>query len=90
MVHCFTLAIAVLSAAVPASAALGEYSYDPDHPLGPASWADVELEGNQCGGNEQSPIAIESIDCTEYADYKLTVRILFRYYVSILGITASE
>jgi carbonic anhydrase len=80
MVRFSVLAVAVLSVAVPASATGGNYSYDQEHPLGPDDWETLELEGNQCGGNAQSPIAIESFECSEYADYKLTVsNLLFSF-----------
>jgi carbonic anhydrase len=75
MIRFYALAMAVLSAVVaPASATGGNFSYDPEHPLGPDDWETLELEGNQCGGKYQSPIAIKSAACTEYADYKLRVR----------------
>jgi hypothetical protein len=52
------------------------FSYDiTDMELGPLGWGTLDMEDNQCGGSVQSPIAIETTSCTEYANYIFTVRI---------------
>jgi carbonic anhydrase len=74
MVRFFAFGLVALSAGAPAYAVVGEYSYDITAPLGPPNWASVEIEDNQCGGLSQSPIAITSMECSEYSDYKFEVR----------------
>ena len=51
----------------------GAYSYDPANEFGPDNWASVVVEDNQCGGLKQSPIAVSTMDCTDFEDYTLTV-----------------
>eukprot|EP00568_Trieres_chinensis_P004444 CAMPEP_0183307592 /NCGR_PEP_ID=MMETSP0160_2-20130417/18182_1 /TAXON_ID=2839 ORGANISM="Odontella Sinensis, Strain Grunow 1884" /NCGR_SAMPLE_ID=MMETSP0160_2 /ASSEMBLY_ACC=CAM_ASM_000250 /LENGTH=308 /DNA_ID=CAMNT_0025471205 /DNA_START=40 /DNA_END=966 /DNA_ORIENTATION=+ len=43
------------------------FSYDPSAPDGPGNWE--KLGDNDCGGSENSPLAIEDRDCDEYAAY---------------------
>jgi carbonic anhydrase len=50
-----------------------KYSYHSEDDLGPANWADVDVEDNQCGGDTQSPIAIDSRSCDMYANYRFIV-----------------
>jgi hypothetical protein len=51
------------------------FSYDTDSPDGPASWADLEIEGvtNECGGKKQSGVDIPVAECGDYDDYSLSV-----------------
>jgi hypothetical protein len=41
---------------------------------GPHSWPDLPIEGNQCGGDRNSPIAISGSDICEPVNYMFTVR----------------
>jgi carbonic anhydrase len=50
------------------------YSYDPSSSVGPEFWKDLVMDSNQCGGISNSPIALESQQCTTFADYTFTVR----------------
>jgi carbonic anhydrase len=50
------------------------FNYDPNSPKGPEFWKDIALENNQCGGTSNSPIALESMPCTMFEDYKFEVR----------------
>lgn len=45
------------------------FSYDPSSQGGPASWSTLNIEGNQCGGSKQSPIAIKPTGCTVGGNY---------------------
>jgi carbonic anhydrase len=48
-----------------------EFSYDPQNPLGPANWDQVEVDGNACGGDKQSGIDIPTQPCSAYDAYAL-------------------
>jgi len=63
------LAIAFLSTFIIAHADEGSFSYDPSSSTGPASWGDLALEGNQCNGQKNSPIAVQSRPCDRFEDY---------------------
>jgi carbonic anhydrase len=52
------------------------FSYDPNVETGPAFWKDLPIEGNVCNGKKNSPIAVESMSCTQFEDYKFTVSTL--------------
>ena len=52
------------------------YSYDPFSNVGPDLWKALAMEGNQCGGTSNSPIALESEACTLFADYSFDVSLL--------------
>jgi carbonic anhydrase len=67
------VALLLASCSAVVSAADGVYSYDPDNEFGPANWAKVKVENNQCGGLKNSPIAVQTAACDEFQDYKLTV-----------------
>jgi carbonic anhydrase len=49
------------------------FSYDPNVETGPAFWGDLPIAGNVCNGKNNSPIAVESMSCTRFEDYKFTV-----------------
>jgi carbonic anhydrase len=70
-------ALAAISLCLPAvtlaaDTGKGVYSYDKDSDIGPANWAFLNIPNNQCGGSKNSPIAVSSGECTDYADYVLT------------------
>jgi len=51
------------------------FNYDPNDSHGPDYWADLELETeNACGGDLNSPIALETSGCAMFADYQFKVR----------------
>ena len=61
------LLLVVLSTMTPSTHATEEnFSYDPSSEFGPQHWAELDIENNQCGGNAQSGINIESSSCNEY------------------------
>jgi carbonic anhydrase len=49
------------------------FSYDPNSEYGPEHWGDLLIDGNQCNGSSNSPVAIESGGCDRYEDYKFSV-----------------
>lgn len=70
------LRIAVLFPLLPAlvGAAAGDFNYDDnDADKGPAAWANLPLDDNQCGGDSNSPIALESRACDIFEEYVFTV-----------------
>jgi len=57
----------------------GVYSYKPGDEYGPENWAAVTYDDgtvNECGGDEQSPVAFTDEGCTSYEDYVMIVSIL--------------
>lgn len=48
-----------------------DYSYNPMAANGPPKWGTVNTgeSPNECDGKSNSPVALESSDCDEYADY---------------------
>jgi hypothetical protein len=58
---------------VTALAATGSFSYDPDSPMSPLSWPSLDIEGNACGGAQQSGIDIPRTGCDTYEDYVFKV-----------------
>jgi len=72
---CFLAAatsFAALGGPAPALADAGKFSYDPALG-GPQSWSKLAVEGNQCNGKKQSPIAIRPTGCNLGANYELKV-----------------
>ena len=63
-------------------AAGGDFSYDPASDKGPANWGSLELEGNQCDGTANSPIAVITTSCDKFADYGLNVSLESSSYSS--------
>ena len=61
--------------ATPAFADAGKFSYDPNLG-GPETWSGLKVEGNQCSGSKQSPIAIKPTGCNIGANYEMKVNIL--------------
>lgn len=55
--------------ATPAFADAGKFSYDPNLG-GPETWSTLKVEGNQCSGSKQSPIAIKPTACNVGANYE--------------------
>jgi hypothetical protein len=49
------------------------FSYDPTSELGPSKWGNLEIDGNVCDGESNSPIAVDTSDCTRFEDYTLSV-----------------
>ena len=58
--------------ATPAFADAGRFSYDPNLG-GPETWSSLKVEGNQCSGSKQSPIAIKPTACNVGANYEFKV-----------------
>ncbi|CAB9498278.1 Carbonic anhydrase [Seminavis robusta] len=51
------------------------FTYDPNSQNGPEYWKDISFDDgtdNQCGGDRNSPIAVESNACETFEDYELT------------------
>jgi len=57
------------------------FSYNNASPVGPEFWKDLEMEENECGGDSNSPVAIDkSSTCDAMADYKLGVSRLAHWH----------
>lgn len=70
-------ALALLAAA--ANAASGVYDYDHVD-----NWnADFASPNGECDGMKQSPIALESMDCTTYANYEMKVSVDNPFHIEI-------
>lgn len=72
---CFLAAatsFAALGGPGPAFADAGKFSYDPSLG-GPETWSNLNVEGNQCSGSKQSPIAIRPTACNVGANYEMKV-----------------
>ncbi|KAL7577096.1 hypothetical protein ACA910_019701 [Epithemia clementina (nom. ined.)] len=46
----------------------GDYSYNMTAANGPPNWANLNIAGNACGGNQQSPIALTTQGCETFND----------------------
>lgn len=68
---CFLAAATAFS--TPAFADAGKFSYDPSLG-GPETWSTLKVEGNQCSGSKQSPIAIKPTACNVGANYEFKVK----------------
>ena len=66
-------ATATVAAAAPKPTGGSSFSYDPGESNGPYGWSNLNIEGNQCGGKKQSPIAITPSGCNVGANYKMEV-----------------
>lgn len=69
-VGCFLAAATAFAS--PAFADAGKFSYDPNLG-GPETWSTLKVEGNQCSGSKQSPIAIRPTACNVGANYEFKV-----------------
>ena len=69
---CALAAATVFGATSPALADAGKFSYDPNLG-GPQTWSGLQVEGNQCSGSKQSPIAIKPTGCNIGANYEMQV-----------------
>ena len=49
------------------------FSYDPTSEFGPSKWGALEIDGNACNGESNSPIAVETSRCTRFENYSLSV-----------------
>jgi hypothetical protein len=56
------------------------FSYDPLSDVGPANWGLLPLDGNQCDGEKNSPIAVATSACTLYANYHFDVSTKYMRY----------
>jgi carbonic anhydrase len=66
--------------------AFAAFSYDPTNlEIGPAKWGELPIEGNVCNGQSNSPIAVESMACTKFEDYKFTVSTLIKLFLNVLS-----
>jgi hypothetical protein len=54
LIHITMMKLAAALLPVTAMAAGGSFSYDPDSDLSPLSWPSLDIEGNACGGAQQS------------------------------------
>jgi hypothetical protein len=70
---CFLAAATAFGTVSPAIADAGRFSYDPNLG-GPETWSTLAVEGNQCSGMKQSPIAIRPTACNVGANYEMKVR----------------
>lgn len=52
------------------------FSYDPTDEYGPANWYKLDIDGNACAGNKNSPIAVETTSCDRYENYRFVVSAL--------------
>ena len=77
-----SLAIALFFASSTSTAIAEEvaFSYDPDSATGPAYWGDLNLEDNQCDGESNSPIDVQTFDCDVFASYMLRVSNISRHH----------
>ena len=66
-------ALSVLLALPSALSSSGTFNYNPDSPLGPSNWGTLNITGNQCSGQKNSPIAVETTPCDVKEDYTLSV-----------------
>jgi hypothetical protein len=71
---CFLAAATAFAS--PAFADAGRFSYDPSLG-GPETWSTLKVEGNQCSGSKQSPIAIKPTACNVGANYEFKVNHLY-------------
>jgi hypothetical protein len=75
----FASPVAILSflAAAPLMGTSAEsgatFSYDPNSELGPSHWGDLEIDHNECNGESNSPIAVETSGCTRFENYNFSV-----------------
>jgi|AntRauTorckE5430_2_1112549.scaffolds.fasta_scaffold03539_2 hypothetical protein len=71
----FHSAVAVIALFAASAQAAGNSVYDYDHV---DTWnADFGGDNGFCDGRKQSPIALETMDCTLYANYELNVSFHF-------------
>ena len=71
--HFTKLAIASLSTLLVAHADNGSFSYDPSSSSGPANWGKLNVTNNECSGQKNSPIAVETHPCDRFEDYTFNV-----------------
>ena len=71
----------------PALADAGKFSYDPNLG-GPETWSNLNVEGNQCSGAKQSPIAIRPTACNVGANYEMKVRVDCHASIMIISLVA--
>jgi carbonic anhydrase len=68
---------ALLAAPAVVRGSEAKFNYNPDSPYGPAFWGDLKIDNNQCNGDKNSPIAIETSCCDVKANYTLKVNISY-------------
>ena len=74
---------AAASAASAAAKPASTFSYDPGSSNGPYGWSSLNIEGNQCGGKKQSPIAITPSGCNVGANYKMEVSLFILVFAGV-------
>ena len=56
------------------AAGSAQYDYDPASSVGPPLWGDVNVPNNECYGDRNSPVDIDTDDsCHDFSDYSLSV-----------------
>ena len=60
-----------------ALASSGTFNYHSDSPFGPSNWGSLNISDNQCSGQKNSPIAVETTPCDVKADYTMLVSNVF-------------
>ena len=74
MAVCYSALLALLALPITITASEVSFSYNPDSPVGPSNWGTLAIDNNQCSGQKNSPIAVNTSPCDVKKDYTLLVR----------------
>ena len=53
------------------------FSYDPNSENGPQNWGKLDIPGNVCDGEWNSPVAVATRKCNRWENYEFSVRSTF-------------